>query len=181
MNGSLMEIDIIETDALDATTRDEILALCQVAYDEELVGYLADIGAGTHWLGRVDGVLTCHLMVVARWVQLDGHPPLRTAYVELVATHPDAQRRGHATRLMRDMQAQLDAYDLAALSPSDEAFVLYERLGWEWWRGPLVVREAHELVPSHDEVLMVLRLPRTPANLDPSATLSIEWRAGEVW
>jgi hypothetical protein len=112
---------------------------------------------------------------------VDNQPLLRTAYVELVATHPGAQRRGHATRLMREMQAQLDEYDFAALSPSDEAFVLYERLGWEWWRGPLVVRDAHGLVPSPDEVLMVLRLPRTPTNLDPGATLSIEWRAGEVW
>jgi len=176
-----MQIEILESDALDAAMRDEILTLCRVAYEEELTGYLADIGPGTHWLGRVDGTLVCHLMVVPRWVQLDGLPILRTAYIELVATHPGAQRRGHATRLLRDMQGELGDYDLGALSPSDEAFELYERLGWEWWRGPLVVREEQGLVSSPDEELMVLRLARTPAALDLDATLSIEWRAGEVW
>lgn len=176
-----MEIEVTDSEALDVATRDEILTLCQVAYEEELTGYLDDIGPGTHWLGRVDGALTCHLLVVTRWIRLDDGPPLRTAYVELVATHPAAQRRGYATQLMRDMQGTLGDFELGALSPSDEAFALYEGLGWEWWRGPLVVREGERRVPSPDEVLMVLRLPRTPPTLDVGATLSIEWRPGEVW
>jgi aminoglycoside 2'-N-acetyltransferase I len=179
--GSPMQVDIIESDALDASVRDEILTLCRAAYEEELTGYLEDIGPGTHWLGRVNGTLASHLVVVDRWVQVEGLPILRTAYVELVATHPNVQRRGHATQLMRAMQARIGEYDLGGLSPSDEAFELYERLGWQWWKGPLVVREARGLVPSPDEELMILRLPRTPAALDLGAPLSIEWRAGEVW
>jgi len=69
--------------------------------------------------------------------------------------------------------------ELGLLSPSDAAF--YARLGWECWRGPLSVRVGARLVPTPDEEVMALRLPRTPTPLDLSLPLAVSWRLGDVW
>jgi len=57
----------------------------------------------------------------------------------------------------------------------------YARLGWECWRGPLSVRVGARLVPTPDEEVMALRLPRTPTPLDLSLPLAVSWRLGDVW
>ena len=177
--GDSLHVEIIESAALDASRRAEILALCRDAYREPLDRYLEDIGAGVHLLVQVDHVIVSHGMVVPRWLQLAHGQPLRTAYIELVATRPGAQRRGYATALMRRLAEEIISYDIGALSPTDEKF--YAHLGWESWRGPLFVRTGSEVVPAGDEGLMVLRLPRTPAGLSLDEPISIEWRPGEVW
>ena len=174
-----MQVEYVETTALDDARRLAVLELCCAAYDEDLAHYLADIGPGLHALGCVQGTLVAHAMIVRRELHTAGRV-LHTAYVELVATHPQAQRRGHGSAVLEALAGQLDAYDMGALSPSDERF--YARLGWEPWRGPLLVRTDDGLMPSPpDEQVMVLRLPRTPADLDLHAPLSVEWRPGEVW
>ncbi len=174
-----VQIEIIETAALDRIRRDEILTLCRAAYEDELQGYFENIGPGVHLLGQVDGALVSHAMFVERWLQRANGQLLRTAYVELVATRPDAQRRGHATALMRRLADEIQAFDIGGLSPTDEK--IYARLGWETWRGQLLVRTGTSVVASEDEGLMVFRLPRTPADLSLDEPLSIEWRPGEIW
>jgi aminoglycoside 2'-N-acetyltransferase I len=174
-----MQVDYIETAALVGDQRRAVLALCRAAYDEDLERYLADVGPGLHALARLDDMLVAHAMIVRRQLETAGRV-LQTAYVELVATHPSAQRRGHGSAVLQALAGQMDAYDIGALSPSDHRF--YARLGWELWRGPLFVRTDDGVVPSPpDEQVMVLRLPRTPADLDVHAPLSVEWRPGEVW
>ncbi|MBY0491943.1 MAG: GNAT family N-acetyltransferase [Gemmatimonadaceae bacterium] len=174
-----MQVDIVASAALTATQRDAVVALCTAAYEEPFAAYLTDIGPGVHLLGTVDGQLVSHLMWVPRTLYLDGGRPLETAYVEAVATQPAEQGKGYATRLMRAVPALVEAFDLAALSPSDEAW--YARLGWEMWRGPLSVRDAGGVVETPDEEVMILRLPKTPAGLNVSAPLACDWRPGEVW
>jgi len=163
---------------LGAGSMAEIHRLCEAAYGTAMTSYFADIGPGEHLLGRLDGVLVSHLMWVTRWLEPEGARPLRTAYVELVATDPVHERRGFATRLLRHLVPLFDEYELAALSPATER--LYLRLGWEYWRGPLAVRRDGALLPTPDERMMIRRLPRTPV-LDLDAPLSIEWRPGEIW
>lgn len=172
-------IEPIESTALTAALRGEIVALCTLAYDEDLSRYLDRIGPGVHFVARVGGALAGHLMIVERALQPGTAVPLRTAYVELVATHPAWQGQGIATALLRHSAAECDRYELAALSPSSVAF--YARLGWELWRGPLSVRTAQGTEPTPDEEVMVRRTTRTPAWLDLEAPLSVEWRDGEVW
>jgi GNAT superfamily N-acetyltransferase len=175
----VMQIEYVETTALDARQRRAVLDLCRAAYDEDLAHYLADIGPGVHALGCVQGTLVAHAMIVRRELHTAGHV-LQAAYVELVATLPRAQRRGHGSAVLQALAGQMDAFDIGALSPSDAQF--YARLGWELWRGPLLVRTDGGVVPSPpDEQVMVRRLPRTPADLDVHAPLSVEWRPGEVW
>lgn len=174
------QIELIASDGMAAATRDDVYALCRAAYEEEIEQYFVDVGPGLHLLGRVDGVLVSHAMIVERFAQVDGLPMLRTGYVELVATHPTVQGRGYGTQIMRALVPALHPFDLAALSPSVPEF--YARLGWEPWRGALSVRIDGGLVQAPaDEEIMILRLPRTPSALDVAAPLSIEWRAGEIW
>ncbi|HYF40534.1 MAG TPA: GNAT family N-acetyltransferase, partial [Gemmatimonadales bacterium] len=80
--------------------------------------------------------------------------------------------------LLRHFPSQVREFDLAALSPATDD--LYLRAGWRFWRGPLMVRTDQGLVPTPEEEIMVLELPRTPV-LDLEQPLSVEWRPGEVW
>ena len=159
-------------------TRAALLALCDAAYGETLAPYLDDIGPGEHLLGISDGLPVSHVMWVTRRLQPEGMAPLRTAYVELVATAPEARRRGYATRLLQAVPELITEYELAALSPATAG--LYTRLGWRFWRGPLSIRTEAGMTPTPEEEIMFLRLPRTPA-LDETLPLSAEWRPGEVW
>ena len=174
-----MHLQIVHTTALDAQVRDEILTLCREAYVEDLDDYLENVGPGVHLLGRVENALVAHAMFVERGLQLQNGQLLRTAYVELVATRPDVQRRGYATTLMRRVAHEIQSFDIGGLSPTDDQF--YGRLGWERWRGQLLVRTGTNVVASDDEGLMVLRLPGTPRNLSLEEPISIEWRPGEIW
>lgn len=110
-----------------------------------------------------------------------GGTPLRTGYIEAVATAPAQQRRGIGTALMRAVNEHVDAtYQLGALGTGSHAF--YERLGWETWRGPSSVRIGADERPTPDEdgFIMVRHTPRTP-KLDAEAPISCEWREGDVW
>jgi hypothetical protein len=156
----------------------QLRALCDAAYQENLGPYFHAIGPGEHLLRWLDGELASHLMWVTRWLQPGDGPPLKTAYVELVATAPWLQRQGHATALLRHFPSQVLEFDLAALSPATER--LYARLGWQFWRGPLMARSTEGVVPTPEEQVMILTLPRTP-HLNLDAPLSVEWRPGEVW
>ena len=173
-----LQIEHCATSDLPAATRAALLALCNAAYQEAIEPYLEALGAGEHLLGMRAGVLVSHLMWVTRWLQPAGMQPLRTAYVELVATAPDAQGHGYATQLLEAFPPLVRDYALAALSPATDA--LYARLGWRDWRGLLAVRHEGRLVPSPGERVMILQLPGTP-ELDDTQTLSAEWRPGEAW
>jgi GNAT superfamily N-acetyltransferase len=166
------------TRALSAAQFRAVRSLCDEAYGDDLANYFADIGPGEHLLGWRDGALVAHLMWVTRWLERAGHPGLRTAYVELVATAPLLRRRGYATALLERFPSLVTGYDLAALGPATER--LYTRLGWRYWRGPLFVRRDNRLIATPEERIMILPLPRTPP-LDLDASLSVEWRPGEVW
>jgi aminoglycoside 2'-N-acetyltransferase I len=174
-----MRLDRCQSADLPAHTRESILALCALAYDEDLSSYLGWIGPGTHLLAYEGDALVGHLLIVQRALQAPGHDALRTAYVELVATHPAFQRRGIASALLSACLDDCAPFELAALSPSAVSF--YTRLGWEEWRGPLSVRTPTGEEPTPDEVIMVRRTAHSPAWLHFDLPLSVEWREGEVW
>jgi aminoglycoside 2'-N-acetyltransferase I len=170
-----MDIDRVATSSMSERALDELRALCDLAYGQPVFETFA---GGVHVLGRLRGQLVSHAMWIPRWLQPQGYPPLKTAYVELVATHPDYRHCGYATKIMERVAAEIADEELGALSPA--AHSLYERLGWSYWRGPLFVRTDRGSLPTPDDQVMVLSLPRTPP-LDLQAPLSIEWRPGEIW
>jgi aminoglycoside 2'-N-acetyltransferase I len=157
-----------------------ILTLCRDTYGEDLAHFFRTFRDPVHVLGYQHGYLVSHALWITRWLQVGTDLPLRTAYVEAVATAPAHQHRGHASTIMHRLAASLGHFELAALCASTQGEDLYARLGWEPWRGPLFIRHKGEVIPTPGQRVMILRLPHTPP-LDLDAPLSAEWREGELW
>ena len=170
-----MHIERVATRSLSVSALVEVRALCDLAYGHPV---FETFGGGEHLLGWHSGHLICHAMWITRWLQPRAQAPLKTAYVELVATHPNHRKLGHATAIMERVAVEIADHDLGGLSPATQG--LYERLGWRFWRGPLFARTNGGAVATPEERVMVLPLSRTPP-LDFEAPLSIEWRPGEIW
>jgi aminoglycoside 2'-N-acetyltransferase I len=173
-----------EVDSAGLTTAElaEIRTLMDVAFEGDFADEDMDHGlGGRHFLAVVDGRVASHASVVMRDLEVDGRP-FRAGYVEAVATAPDLQGRGLGTAVMRAATDHVvAAYELGTLGTG--AFGFYERLGWERWRGPSAVRLSDGTLrrtPDEDGFLMVLRTGPS-ANIDLGASLTCEWRAGDVW
>jgi aminoglycoside 2'-N-acetyltransferase I len=135
---------------------------------------------GVHVLVEDAGEILSHGSVVERSLEIDA-VPVRTGYVEAVATWPRHQRHGYATLVMKEIGEIIRAdYPLGALSTPVPDF--YERLGWERWLGPTSVRTSRgvERTPDDDGGIMILRTPTTMP-LDLRAEITCEWRSGDVW
>ena len=135
---------------------------------------------GTHFLLALDGRLAGHASVVERRLWL-GDRPVKTGYVEAVATAPALQRRGLGLELMSRVNEHVrTGFELGALGTGVHPF--YERLGWQTWHGPLFVRtpDGVRRTPEEEGYVMVLATPQSPV-LDLSTPLSCEWRPGDVW
>jgi aminoglycoside 2'-N-acetyltransferase I len=171
----------VRTEDLDATTRASIIEVCIAAHQEEdfqhLFSYISS--GGRHFLAYQSTELVSHAVVTTRWLQPEGQPVLKTAYVDAVATLPAYQGQGYGSAVMQHLAQNLTDYTIACLETERPAF--YERLGWEVWRGALAGRSAQGLIPTPEQRgIMVLRLPQTPAlNLD--GALTIECQAGRIW
>ncbi len=62
---------------------------------------------------------------------LHGERSLRAGYVEGVAVRLDRRRAGHASTVMAALEALAPAYDLLALSSSEDGVPFYESRGWQ--------------------------------------------------
>jgi aminoglycoside 2'-N-acetyltransferase I len=174
-----LTLAVARANDLTPAQRAEIIALCARAYAEPFDEWFDVLPGSTHVCARVGRELVSHAAWVTRWLQPEGLPLLRTAYVEAVATAPEHQHQGFASAVLRELAANIADYDLGSLSPSDAAF--YERLGWESWRGPTAIRLPEGgLLDTTGEDVMILRLFRTPA-LDLNSRLTAEWRRAELW
>ena len=93
---------------------------------------------GVHVVVDDGGAIVAHAAVVERELHVAGQP-IRTGYVEAVATVPGRHGEGLGTRAMEVVGEIIAAdYELGALGTGSHHF--YERLGWETWRGPAFVR-----------------------------------------
>lgn len=174
-----IRIDIISGRNLSQTFRDEIISLCSRAYEEDFDSLFYTFQEPTHVMARLGTTLVSHALWVTRWLQAGSSPPMRTAYVEALATDQVYRGRGYGSSVMRRLAKEIADFDIGALSPSEPKF--YKRLGWELWQGPLFIRKGEKLLPTpEDEQVMILRLPKTPP-LDLKTSLSAEWREGELW
>jgi aminoglycoside 2'-N-acetyltransferase I len=168
------------TDDLDAATRAAIIQVCRTASQQDaflrLFTYIPS--GGLHALAYRERELIGHAVATTRWLQPDGLPLLRTAYIDAVAVLPVYQGQGIGSALMRQLAGAIADFDLACLETARVAF--YRRLGWEVWRGPLAGRRGTDLLPTPDQHgIMILRLPRTPP-LDVEQGLVVE-DDGRLW
>ena len=174
-----IDIEVVHSKVLSENLKKEIISLCNRAYEEDMENLFETFVNATHVLGYYGDSLVCHALWVTRYLQAGNNPPMRTAYVEAVATEAIYRNRGFASSTMKYLIDEIQDYELAALSPFSVEY--YKRLGWELWRGPLSIRMKDNLLRSpDDEEVMIFRLPKTPV-LDLNASLSAEWREGELW
>lgn len=176
----------LPTGALSAGAVAAIRTLLWAAFPPGEEGFTEDdwehaLG-GVHVVRSLGAEIVAHAAVVERWLDVGG-TPVRTGYVEAVATAPSHQGHGHGTAVMREVAHVIQGdFQLGVLGTGSHGF--YERLGWRTWAGPSAVRLPTGLVeptPDEDGYLMALWTPSTPADLHPAAPITCEWRTGDVW
>jgi aminoglycoside 2'-N-acetyltransferase I len=93
---------VLPTTALTASTREAIIALCTRAFGHDPAhdfGKLFDfVTDSMHVLALENGAPVAHACWAVRRLEPEGLTPLRTAYVDAVATEPAGQGRGIGTR-----------------------------------------------------------------------------------
>ncbi|MFJ7179967.1 GNAT family N-acetyltransferase [Streptomyces massasporeus] len=161
---------------------DAVRGLLDAAFEGDFGDEDWDHGlGGMHALVHDDSGLAAHGAVVMRRVRHGGRW-LRAGYVENVAVRADARRGGLGGRVMAELERVVDrAYDLGALSASDDGARLYSSRGWEPWTG-----RVHALSPRDG----IVRLPEEEGStyvrtalagsLDPAHELVLDWRDGDV-
>lgn len=179
----MTSIRVVPSAALSMAEWSELTDLCMAAFQESWDTYWEDIGPGVHVLAEDPRIgILAHAAIVDRLLY-PGDAVLRAGYVEAVAVWPDRQRTGLGTRVMQVINGMIDErYELGGLGTGSHTF--YARLCWEIWQGPTWIRERDgRLVRSADEDggIMVRRTPATPADLDLSLPIAVDWRPGEVW
>ncbi|MFE1444017.1 GNAT family N-acetyltransferase [Streptomyces sp. NPDC058739] len=162
----------------------ELLAVRGMLYD----AFDGDLGdedwehtlGGMHALVHDERGLAAHGAVVMRRVRL-GARWLRTGYVEGVAVRRDVRRTGLGGRVMDALEGVITrAYDLGALSASDEGALLYESRGWRAWSGPVHALSPDGPLRLPDEEGSTYVWPVPVAAADPDAVLLFDWREGDV-
>ena len=176
-----LKLEVLHANQLTSKQLAEIHALCNRAYavyEVDLEPLFRTFTDTTHVIGWWGTAIVSHAMWVTRWLRPSNQPLLRTAYVEMVATEPEVQRRGFATAVMRRLASAIYDFEMGALSPAEP--MLYTTLDWVFWQGPLFIRTQDGLISTPDDSVMILRLLKTPP-LDLTLPLSAEWREGDVW
>ncbi|CAM5383841.1 GNAT family N-acetyltransferase [Streptomyces pilosus] len=159
----------------------ELTAVRSLLYD----AFDGDFGAedwdhtlgGVHALVRDGRGLAAHGAVVMRRVRY-GRRWLRTGYVEGVAVRADVRRQGLGGAVMAALEGVVTrAYDLGALSASDEGAALYAARGWRAWEGRIGALGPDGVVRLPDEEGSTYVWP-VPADL--TGELVFDWRDGDV-
>lgn len=182
----MIEVRLAHTSELDSATLAAARALVMQAFAETVAeqDWEHALG-GIHALAYEDGELVGHASVVQRRMLHQGRA-LRTGYVEGVAVRADRRRRGHADRMMAELERVVRAaYDLGALGASTDGQRLYEARGWQLWRGPTSTLTPHGIERTQDEDGYIYVLPPDAPfdgiELDLDGELTADWRDGDVW
>lgn len=135
---------------------------------------------GMHALICHHGALIAHGAVVQRRL-LYRDTALRCGYLEGVAVRADCRGQGLGTAIMDALEQVLrGAYQLGALSASEEGRHMYPARGWLPWQGPTSVLQPSGVTrtPEDDHSLFVLPIS---LELDTTAEITCDWRDGDVW
>ena len=135
---------------------------------------------GLHALLWEGPELLAHGALVQRRL-LHGGRALRAGYVEGVAVRADARRQGHGGAVVAALEdIGRRAYDVLALSTTDEGDPFYASRGWLPWQVPTAVLTVTGPVrtPDDDDAVRVLPLS---APLHRSGELTCDWRDGDPW
>lgn len=135
---------------------------------------------GVHALVHDGAGLAAHGSVVMRRARHRGRW-LRVGYVEAVAVRPDVRRTGLGGQVMGALERIVDrAYDLGALSASEDGASLYTARGWQPWAGRIHALSPDGVVRLPDEEGSTYLRPALAAPPDPAHELLFDWRDGDV-
>jgi aminoglycoside 2'-N-acetyltransferase I len=162
-----------------------MLAAARALLDQAFEGDFTDDDwehalGGIHALVWDGGELIAHASLVQRRILHRGRA-LRAGYVEAVGVRPDRRGRGHGAAVMEALEQVLrGAYELGALSATDDGLGFYAARGWKRWRGPTSALTPAGIARTENDDGSVHVLPLTVA-LDLDGELTCDWRDGEVW
>lgn len=106
---------------------------------------------------------------------------LRVGYVEAVGVRADVRRQGLGGRVLAEVERIIDrAYDLGALSASDDGAHLYAARGWQLWAGRVCALGPRGVVRLRDEEDCTYVRPAAAGSLDLKRKLVFDWRDGDV-
>lgn len=176
---------LIHTSDLDPQTREDAKRMVIEAFrgDFTEADWEHSLG-GMHAMIFDHGALIAHGAVVQRRL-LYRNTALRCGYVEAVAVREDWRGEGLARAVMDAVEQVLrGAYQLGAVSVSEQGRPIYLSRGWLPWQGPTSVLAPAGLTrtPDDDNALFVLpvNLPQD-LRLDTGAEITCDWREGDVW
>lgn len=178
----MTELWTVHTADLDARVLEAARSLLDDAFDGDFSDHDWDNAlGGMHTLVWEGGELIGHASLVQRRLVHAGRP-LRTGYVEAVAVRSDRRRRGHGDAMMDALEkVARKAYDLGALSASEEALEFYAARGWQLWRGPSSVMTPSGVEATKDDDGSIHVLPTAGVTLDLDREITCDWRPGDAW
>ncbi|MFI2202546.1 GNAT family N-acetyltransferase [Streptomyces sp. NPDC020192] len=176
-----IRLHLAHTAALDPAELQGVRALLDAAFDGDFSDEDWEHGlGGLHVLVHDDTGLAAHGSVVMRRVRHRGRW-LRTGYVEAVAVRPDARRQGLGGRVLGELERVIErAYDLGALSASEDGALLYTARGWQLWGGQVHGLSPDGIVRLPEEEGGMYVWPALAGALDPAGELVLDWRDGDV-
>jgi aminoglycoside 2'-N-acetyltransferase I len=172
---------LIHTADLDHETREGARRMVIEAFEGEFsdADWEHALG-GMHALICHHGALIAHGAVVQRRL-LYQDTALRCGYLEGVAVREDWRGQGLGTAIMDALEQVLrGAYQIGALSSSDDAREMYIARGWLPWQGQTSTLQpaGRTRTPDDDRSLFVLPIG---VELDTTAEITCDWRDGDVW
>lgn len=181
MHNQIHTARLVHTADLDHEARLGVHRMLVQAYDGEFTDadWQHALG-GMHALIWHRGALIAHGAVIQRRL-LHGGTSLRCGYVEAVAVQEQWRGQGLATAVLNACEQVIrGAYQLGALSSAEFSRRIYSARGWLPWRGTTSVLAPTGTIGTPEDDGRVFVLPVT-AELDPTKTLSCDWRDGDVW
>lgn len=169
------------TGQLDAAVLDAARELLDQVFSGELTDedWEHCLG-GMHALVWEGAELIGHAALIQRRLLHNGRA-LRTGYFEGVGVRASARRRGYGAALMAALErVARNAYELAALSATQEATAFYAGRGWQPWQGPTSALTPAGVVRTEEEDGWIYVLPMS-AELDLQGELVCDWRDGDAW
>lgn len=135
---------------------------------------------GLHALLWSGPTLLAHGALVQRQLRCAGRW-WRTGWVEGVGVRTEARRGGHGAAVMAALERLArPAYDLVALSSTEEGRGFYAARGWRGWQGATWALTTDGVVrtPDDDDAVHVLQVP---PGVDLSGDLVCDAREGDPW
>ena len=177
----MTEVRTAHTADLDAG----LLKAARALLDDVFAGDMSDHDwehalGGVHALVWEGAELIGHASVIQRRL-LHGGRALRAGYVEGVGVRADRRGRGHGAAMMDALERVVrGAYELGALSATDEAAAFYAARGWKLWQGPSSALTPTGIERTEEEDGCIHVLPLT-VPLDVVGELTCDWRDGGLW